>query len=278
MKKNYLATGAAGMVGSYLPPHVERTDRSQLDVTDTTAVFKRLKQSRPYAVLHLAAATDVDRCQSDRMYAFRGNTLGTLNVALACRELNIRLLYVSTGGVFSGTKLMSSETDEPDPQNFYSWTKLEGERIVEALIPRALIVRAGWIMGGGALGDHKFVGAMVRAFRTREHVNVINDRFGSPTYALHLVETCMRLLDTNQVGLWHCADSGVCSRFEMAAEIAKLMRYSGSVLPISSDAFPTAAPRGVSEGLDCGRLKDAGYELPDWRTALRAYLMEFPNV
>jgi dTDP-4-dehydrorhamnose reductase len=271
-----VATGAAGMVGSYLPPGVVRLARQDLDVINLESVRSAVRDLRPDTVLHLAAATDVERSETDHGYAFRGNTLGTINVALACREFGVRMVYVSTGGVFSGDKRASTESDIPAPRNFYAWTKFEGEQIVSDLLPEgALIIRAGWMMGGGPARDHKFVGAMVRAFSTRNEVEVVDDRFGSPTFARHFVGTAIELTRRGATGTWHCANEGVCSRFEMATEIARFIGFSGRLARTSSRKMETGAPRGRSEGLDCVRLREAGLSLPEWRVALREYLAEF---
>lgn len=271
----YLATGAAGMVGSYLPPQVVGLGRAELDVSDLDAVHATLERERPDAVIHLAAATDVERSEEDRDYAFTGNTLGTLHVAAACRALGIRMAYVSTGGVFDGSKMQFSEDDQPNPPTFYAWTKYEGERIVSDLVPAPLVVRAGWIMGGGPERDHKFVGALVRLFGERDLVEVVADRHGSPTYARHFVAALIELLDRGATGTWHCANEGVCSRYDIAQVVAERTAYAGTLRAVSSDRFPTKAPRGMSEGLDCVKLRSHDLALPTWRDALVEYLEEF---
>jgi dTDP-4-dehydrorhamnose reductase len=264
------------MIGSYLPQSITGLDRAHMDVTSESSVRAAFEKHRPEAVIHLAAATDVDRAQDDRDYAFTNNTLGTLNIASACRAFGARLLYVSTGGVFDGRKLAASETDAPNPVNFYSWTKYEGERIVQHLVPHALILRAGWVMGGGPGRDHKFIGGLMKAFsENRPDVRVVSDRFGSPTYAKHFVARAIELLDEQMTGIWHCANDGVASRFEVAQAVASHVGYRGAVIPVSSEKFPTRAPRSRSEGLACDRLKAIGLGLPGWQDAVTEYLGEF---
>ena len=270
-----LATGAAGMVGSYLPEVVERLTHADLDVTDRLAVERRIAASRPDVVLHLAAATNVDRAEHERLHAFRTNVLGTLHVALACEATGSRMVYVSTGSVFGGEKRASVETDQPDPSTFYAWTKYEGEQVVQDLLPDALIVRTGWMMGGGPNMDHKFVGTMARLLRTERVVRAVADRFGSPTYARQFLAATLRLAESGATGIWHCASEGICSRYEMAVEMARLLGFDGEVVAVDSSAFAGGAPRGASEGLDCAQLRAAGLGLPDWRAALAEYLTEF---
>lgn len=266
------------MVGSYLPTSVGRLTRADLDVTDLAAVRSAFERAAPEAVIHLGAATDVDRSQVDRDYAFATNTLGTLNVSVVCRDLGIRLLYVSTGGVFDGSKMTFDEDDRPAPVNFYAWTKYEGEGIVRDLVADALILRAGWVMGGGPKRDHKFIGGLMRAFaEQRPNVEVVDDRFGSPTYARHFVRRALDLLDRREVGVWHCANEGVASRFEVAQLVAHVAGYRGVLSPVSSERFPTSAPRGRSEGLTCRRLRESGLTLPHWHDAVVEYLAEFAD-
>jgi dTDP-4-dehydrorhamnose reductase len=265
------------MLGSYLPSRVVGLSRSDLDVTVLADVERTFNRERPSAVIHLAAATNVDRSQEDRDYAFTGNVLGTLNVAITCRMMEIPVLYVSTGGVFDGGKEAFAETDLPAPVNFYAWTKYEGERIISELVPNALILRAGWVMGGGPRRDHKFIGGLVKAFRERGEVRVVNDRYGSPTYARHFVDRALQLLDQQATGIWHCANEGVASRFDVATAVAAELGYRGALIPISSSEFMAAAPRGRSEGLICTRLRAEGLELPPWRDAVHQYLREFSD-
>jgi len=171
-----LVTGSAGMLGSSMCPilkqkghEVYATDlvpvdgMDHLDVRDYKQVTSYVNRIKPDIILHLAAETDVDKCEIEPDHAFLTNTIGTQNVALACQKSNIVMLYVSTIGVFYGDKIEPyTEFDIPRPINLYGLSKLEGEKIVQQLLNKFYIVRAGWMVGGGPSRDKKFVGKMLR--------------------------------------------------------------------------------------------------------------------
>ncbi len=173
-----LATGAAGMLGSALCPVLKRKNHEVLvtdlfptndgieclDVRNFKQVEELVESAEPDIVLHLAAETDVDKCELEPDHAFKTNTLGTLNVSLICQKRNIEMVYISTIGVFYGDKLEPyTEFDNPRPINIYGQSKLEGEKIVQNLLSRYYIIRAGWMVGGGPKKDKKFIGKIIKA-------------------------------------------------------------------------------------------------------------------
>lgn len=282
-----LITGAGGVVGSYAPSVfsandllltdlVESRGISQLDVTDTDAVHAAIRTTRPDVVLHLAAATDVDRCEQDPDVAFRVNAIGTENVAHACRESGALLVYISTAGVFGGGKPDPyTEFDAPDPANIYGHSKLAGERTVSSMLDRYFIVRAGWMVGGASL-EKKFVGMMIRQLEAgATHLRAVHDKFGSPTYAPDLLRGIRTLLDTNRFGLFHMVNDGSCSRYDVAVALCELLgRDDVDVEPVSSAAFPLPAPRARSEAMRNYKLELHG--LPrqrPWKDALETYVL-----
>jgi dTDP-4-dehydrorhamnose reductase len=279
-----LVTGAAGAVGSYVPEVFSDWelvltdvvgDFEQLDVADPAAVLQAVARAEPDIVLHLAAATDVDRCEQDPDWAFRANTIGTQNVALACRETEAVLVFISTAGVFSGDKPEPyTEFDEPGPANIYGESKLAGERIVASLLGRYYIARAGWMVGGGHR-DKKFVGKIVQLIEDgTTHLRAVDDKLGSPTYAPDMLEGIKRLLGTGYYGLYHMVNEGACSRYDVAVAIRDLLgRSDVSVEPVSSAHFPLPAPRARSEAMRNYKLELLGLEpLRPWQDALGHYL------
>jgi len=272
------------MVGSYVPGvfrdyDLILTDLSPgfvpLDIRDSAAILKMVSREKPDVLLHLAAATDVDRCEQEPEEAFRSNTAGTQNVAMACLENKIPLILVSTGAVFWGDKPEPYvEFDSPRPANVYGRSKLAGEEIVASLLPDYLIVRAGWMIGGGDR-DKKFVGKIVRLMAEgKKSLKVVNDKWGSPTYAKDFLVGIEGLIRKRARGLFHLANEGHCSRYEIALQIRELLRCPEIELePVSSDQFPLPAPRGRSEALENGRLKLLGFPpLRPWQEAIREYL------
>lgn len=280
-RNKILVTGANGMVGSYITKifgeeGVWLTDHESMDVTDYDSVLRNFEKCRPDCVLHLAAATDVDRCEVEVDWAFKTNVLGTQNVALACQQHPALLVYVSTGGLFNGTRLEAyTEFDSPDPVNVYAKTKWEGEKVVQNLLPRYFIVRAGWMIGGREK-DKKFVSKMIDLCRKQDSIRVVSDKVGTITYAKDLLQTIRRLIATPFYGLYHAANEGICSRHDVALEIAKYLKSPVRIEAVNSAVFPLPAPRARSEAIANYKLKLLGLEtMRPWQEALHAYLEEW---
>jgi len=285
-----LVTGAAGVVGGYVAEvfsdrDLVLTDLSEdggvehLDVTDPEAVRSMVVGARPDAVIHLAAATNVDLCEQDPKLAFRVNAIGTQNVALACKEAGAVLVYTSTAGVFGGEKPDEpyTEFDAPSPANVYGHSKLAGEQIVQTILDRFYIARAGWMVGGGAK-EKKFVGMLLRQIEENStHLRAVDDKFGTPTYAKDLAEGIRFLLGTGYFGLYHLVNGGgACSRYEVAVALCEVLdRPDITVERVSSANFPLPAPRARTEAMVNYKLKLLGIDpMRPWRDALAAYLVE----
>lgn len=281
--RRILVTGAGGMVGSYVAGSFGR-DRlvltdivpgfDRLDVRDADAVQRAVGEARPDVVLHLAAATDVDRCEQDPDWAFHSNAIGTQNVALACQSHDVMLVYISTGSVFHGDKLEPyTEYDDPGPVNVYASAKLAGERAVETLVERYFIVRAAWMIGGGER-DKKFLGKIGRMLLDRQPLKVVGDKFGCLTYAKDLLAGIDRLLPTAAYGTYHMANTGMCSRYDVALRLRTVLeREDVRVERVSSAMFPLPAPRPRSEAIRNYKSTLMGLELMrHWGEALDDYV------
>ncbi len=250
-----LVTGAAGTVGSYVEDVFHDwdgvlTDRENLDVTRHDPLAEVGYGFD--AVLHLAAATDVDWCEEHSDDTYRVNAHATGRVAAACAKHGVPLVYVSTAGVFGGNgdKGPFNEDSRPFPANVYGRSKLMGDRIATAAHRKLYIVRAGWMFGGDPATDPKFVGKMWRQMQTEDTVYAVGDKFGSPTYARDLLVGIRGLLERSApFGVYHMATAGACSRWEMAVAIAKLGGFDCTVEKVTSDRFPLPAPRADSEAI-----------------------------
>ena len=280
-----LVTGAGGMVGSYVSEVFPDWDLLltdvvggfiPLDVQDSLALAQALRSHRPEVVLHLAAATDVDRCQQDPAWAHASNALGTEHVARACREFGAKLVYASTGAVFSGDKSEPyTERDLPKPLNIYGISKWAGEEAAARSGSLFLIVRAGW-MFGGAQKDKKFVGKIVRMLLDgKGAIRAVNDKWGTPTYAKDFLRGIRMLLERERSGLYHLGNNGCCTRYEIALVLRQIVKQADvSVVPVSSSSFPLPAPRGRQEALFNLRMEEE--KLPamrPWREALEEYVL-----
>lgn len=277
-----LVTGANGMLGSDLCEifkekghQVIGTDIETLDVRDYEAVGKTVIQIEPDFVIHLAGMTDVDDCEQEPEKAFHINTIGTQHVALACQKTSALLVYLSTLSVFDGAKCESyTEFDTPNPQSWYSRSKYRGELVVEKLLDQYYIVRAGWMFGGG-LEDKKFVAKIMDLAAKNDSINVIDDKFGSPTYTRDISSGIERLIKTGLYGTYHMVNTGgYCSRFEFAQAIFK---YAGittcAVHPVKSASFPLPAPRPRNEAARNYSLELHDWNwMPAWRNSLEGYI------
>ncbi len=275
-----LVTGAKGMLGSDLCPifrekhQVLATDLEDLDVRDPEAVRALVAETKPAMILHLAALTNVDGCQGMRDETFLTNTIGTRNVALACRRFQIGMVYISTGSVFDGTKGEPyTEFDAPNPHSEYSRAKYQGELQVKELLREHYIVRAGWMFGGGNR-DKKFVGKIISLAEEGQTLHVVDDKFGSPTYTRDMALGILKLIETEWYGTYHMANLGCCSRFEYAQKIVELAGISDCrIQPISSDAFPLPAPRPRMEAIRNYMLQLLGLNwMRPWEEALEDYI------
>jgi dTDP-4-dehydrorhamnose reductase len=285
-----LVTGAAGMLGTALCEtlmkrgyKVYATDINTedegiefLDVRSYEQVNEALNKHKFDIVIHLAAETDVDKCELEPDHAYLINTIGTQNVALACQKRDIIMVYISTIGVFDGNKLEPyTEFDEPNPINIYGKSKLEGEKIVQRLLKRYYIVRAGWMMGGGPRKDKKFIGKIIKQIlEGKKELKVVNDKFGSPTYTVDFSKCLTNLIETGYYGLYHCTNKGYASRYEIAM---KTLEYLGKkdikLIPVSSAHFPLPAPRARSEASINYKLEliKMNY-MRSWEEALKEYI------
>lgn len=275
-----LVTGAKGMLGSDLCPifaqehEVVATDVEEMDVRDPQAVLSFVKEAKPDVVLHLAALTNVDSCQQMRDETFLTNAMGAKNVALACQRLDAVMVYISTGSVFDGTKNEPyTEFDAPNPGSEYSRAKYQGELLVRDLVQKHYIVRAGWMFGGGDR-DKKFVGKIITLAQRGQKLQVVDDKFGSPSYTCDLAGGVLRLVKTGWFGTYHMANSGCCSRFEYARKIVALAGIPNCPMePVGSEAFPLPAPRPRMEAIRNYVLQLLGLNwMRPWEEALADYI------
>jgi dTDP-4-dehydrorhamnose reductase len=276
-----LVTGAKGMLGSDLCPifaqqhQILATDLEEMDVRNPQAVLDALMSFQPDLVLHLAALTNVDGCQHMRDQTFLTNTVGTKNMALACGRTGAAMVYISTGSVFDGTKSEPyNEFDTPNPQSVYSTAKYQGELMVRELVRKHYIVRAGWMFGGG-IRDKKFVGKIISLAKQGQMLQVVDDKFGSPTYTRDMAQGILKLVGTGWYGTYHLANAGCCSRYEYARKVAELAGIDHCPMkPVSSESFPLPAPRPRMEAIRNYLLQLLGRDwMRPWNEALQDYIV-----
>lgn len=283
-----LVIGSAGMLGGAVMEHLrERGDAAtgldldapepalRVDVSSWAALRDCPHFDRCELVLHLAAATDVDRCEKEPDRAFRVNALGTQFVSRLCAEKGLPMVYISTAAVFAGNPKRDpyTEWDRPAPVNQYALSKLHGEEAVRETAPRHFIVRAGWMIGGGTR-EKKFVGKIVsQLLEGKRKLLAVDDKRGTISYTVDFARNLMALVDSGHCGTYHLANPGVCTRYDIARKIVEFMGADAVVEPVPSSYFPLPAPRPDSESLRNYKLELLGLDrMPPWEESLRGYL------
>ncbi len=275
-----LVTGAKGQLGTDLMNELEKrgiegigVDVQEMDITDAEACRRVITASGADAVIHCAAYTAVDAAEDNIELCRRINGEGTRNVAQACKEADIKLMYISTDYVFDGQGTRPWEPDdERHPLNVYGQTKYEGELAVEELSDKYFIVRIAWVFG---VAGKNFIKTMLRLGKERGAVSVVDDQIGSPTYTYDLARLLVDMIQTDKYGRYHATNEGLCSWYEFAKEIFRQAGMDVPVTPVSSDAFPAKATRPSNSRLNKDKLSENGFErLPSWQDALGRFLKE----
>lgn len=268
------------MLGQALVPifrgryEVFPTDLEECDVRNAELVEDEICSCNPRFVLHLAAMTDVDGCERDPDEAYRTNTIGTRNVAIACQHCDATIVYINTGSVYNGKKPTPYiEFDTPDPKSVYAKSKYQGEMIVRDLLTKFFIFYAGWMFGGGP-DDKKFVAKIIDLARKNSELKVVDDKFGSPTYTADLARAAFDFIENGLYGKYHCVNIGCASRFEVAEEILRIAGIGRCrLVPVSSAEFPLPAPRPRMEAMRNYHFELLGMNpLREWREALEEYI------
>lgn len=248
----------------------------QLDITDREAVSAALREERPDAVIHCAAWTAVDLAEDDdKVEKVRAvNAEGTRFIAEACKELNCRMLYISTDYVFDGQGTSPWEPDCRDykPLNVYGQTKLEGELAVSGLLERFFIVRIAWVFG---VNGKNFIKTMINLGKTHDTIRVVSDQIGTPTYTFDLARLLVDMIQTEKYGYYHATnEGGYISWYDFACAIFREAGMDVKVIPVTTEEYGLSkAARPFNSRLEKKKLADAGFTpLPDWRDALKRYV------
>ena len=253
-------------------------DIDDLDITDEEAVHKCIKNYKPDIVMHNAAWTSVDKAEEfpDKVYAV--NALGTKYIAKACKEVDAKMVYISTDYVFDGNG--SNEFNIDDPKNglsIYGKTKSQGEDFVMSILDKYFIVRISWVFGKNG---NNFVKTMLKlADMGKKELNVVCDQIGSVTYTYDLSKLLCDMIETDKYGIYHATNEGFISWADFAKEIFKLSNKNVIVNPVTTEEYrklvPSQAERPLNSRMSKASLEKAGYKkLPDWKDALRRYLKE----
>lgn len=262
-----------------------------LDITDKEAVEKVIAGIRPDAVIHCAAWTAVDMAEDDEnVEKVRAvNAGGTQNIAGICKQLDCKMLYLSTDYVFDGqgTEPWKPDCKDYKPLNVYGQTKLEGELAVVNTLEKYFIVRIAWVFG---LNGKNFIKTMINVGKTHEEVRVVNDQIGTPTYTFDLARLLVDMCETEKYGYYHATNSemsqdeaeqekskaGYISWYDFCCEFYKQYGLKTKVIPVTTEEYGLSkAARPFNSRLDKSKLVEAGFTpLPTWQDAVERYLKE----
>lgn len=275
-----LVTGVKGQLGHDVVRELEKrgmeaigVDIEEMDITDAASVDKVIRAAAPDAVIHCAAYTAVDAAEENEAACRRVNADGPRNIARVCRELDIRMLYISTDYVFDG---QGEHIWEPEdvcaPKSVYGQTKYEGELAVQELLDKYFIVRIAWAFGRNG---NNFVKTMLRLAETHDTIKVVSDQFGSPTYTYDLARLLVDMIQTDKYGVYHATNEGFCSWYDFACEIFREAGVKVKVIPVTSAEYGAKANRPMNSRMSKEKLTENGFErLPSWEDALRRFVAE----
>lgn len=273
----YLITGSEGQLGhdiikeleqrgekNYLAPTLE-----EMDITNKEIVDKIIDNYKPDVIFHCAAYTAVDKAEEDKETCYNVNVIGTKNIAEASQKVGAKVVYISTDYVFDGTKDGIYEVeDNTNPVNYYGYTKLEGEKIVEQL-KDYLIVRISWVFG---INGKNFIKTMLSLADTKDEISVVSDQIGSPTYTEDLSKLLVDMVINHKKGLFFATNEEYCSWYEFAKYIFEINNKNIKVNKILTKDYKTLAKRPLNSKLSKDKLDEENLvRLPNWKDATERF-------
>lgn len=285
-----LITGARGQLGSqistilksgtselgpiskkYANAELVGVDIEDLDISDLESVTEYIESLKPDIVINPAAYTNVDGCEANPELAFKANSIGPRNIAIACEKAGAKLIQISTDYVFQGNGTVPyCEYDVPNPISVYGRTKLLGENYVRDFCSKSFVIRTSWLYG---YNGNNFVKTIIKAAKQKGHLDVVNDQRGNPTNAEDLVYHILKLALTDGYGVYHCTGTGECSWYDFAKEIVEQVGIECTVSPTTSVSIDRAARRPAFSSLNNMMLRcSVGDEMREWREALRSFI------
>jgi dTDP-4-dehydrorhamnose reductase len=287
IKQCILVTGKNGQLGSELQaiaslhPQYDFifTDRETLDITNRDEVDDFFSKKLPHFCINAAAYTAVDKAETERDLAVKVNAEAVGYLSLACKKYGAKFIHISTDYVFDGTASEPyKEEDETNPVNFYGLTKLMGEELALTNHPGSIVIRTSWVYS--SYGSN-FVKTMLRLMSEKSAINVVNDQYGSPTYARDLADAILAIIKSAPTSIlspgsiYHFSNSGAISWFEFASAIKEISASSCSVSPIPTSSYPTPAKRPTYSVFDKTKISTSyGIEIKDWKKSLQQCFVE----
>jgi len=264
------AIGKEGFLWTPEEMFVTGVDIDDVDISDLSAISKFLESVKPDIIVNCAAFTAVDQCETDKDTAYRVNTLGPRNLALAADILGAKLVHISTDYVFDGdSNTHYNEFSVTNPRTVYGISKFAGEQMVQQFCRKHFIFRTAWLYGDG----NNFVKTMIKLGSERSEVRVVDDQHGTPTSTRALTSCILEVMQSEAFGVYHATCEGETSWHAFTEEIMKLMNMSTKVIPVTTAEFPRPAPRPKYSVLDNMMLRLNGFSpFPSWQEELAKYI------
>lgn len=250
---------------------VRAIDVDELDISNIGAVSDLFSAEKYDVVINCAAYTNVNKCETERAAAYKVNALGARNLAVCSERIGAKLIHISTDYVFEGNSTKPYvEWDICNPQSVYGSTKYLGEEYIKQFCSRYFIVRTAWLYG---YYGNNFVKTMLRITKENGAAKVVNDQFGNPTNAADLAHHILKLVPTEEYGIYHGTGSGECSWFELTQKIVEFAGIDATVTPCTTEEYPTPAKRPAYSSLENMMFAvTVGDEFRNWQDALKCFL------
>lgn len=282
-----LVTGSRGQLGYDLCKELKSQgfeqilaiDKDDVDITNEMDIKKVINEWNPNMVIHCAAWTNVDKAEDNPEEVYKINALGTKYIAEACRQINAKMVYISTDYVFSGEGThFYKEEDEKKPLGVYGKTKLNGEEFVKSILDEYFLIRISWVFG---INGNNFIKTMLRLSENNDEISVVDDQIGSPTYTRDISKLITEMIQTTKYGIYHATNEGICSWFQFAKYIFKVANVKINVLPISTKEYQQKykqAFRPLNSRMSKEKLASFGFKpLPSWQNAVERFIIEELN-
>ena len=276
-----LVTGVKGQLGYDVMKELAKrgieavgADLEEFDITNAEQTRNFIMSHKPDAVIHCSAYTAVDRAEDDIEVCRNVNVNGPKNIAAVCKELDCKMIYISTDYVFPGDGDKFYEPDDATgPTGQYGMTKLDGEKEVQKALDKYFIVRISWVFG---INGNNFIKTMLRLGKDHDTLTVVSDQIGSPTYTADLAVLLCDMVVTDKYGVYHATNEGICSWDEFARTIFEKAGYDNvKVVPVTTEEYGAKAPRPKNSRMSKEKLIQNGFhKLPTWQDALERYLKE----
>lgn len=275
-----LVTGYTGQLGFDVVRELKArniecigTTRHEFSLTDTEKMKSFVKAYKPDVVIHCAAYMNVNEAEDNKDLCMLVNYSSTKELAEICKEIDAKMIYISTDYVFAGSGEGFYEiNNDKKPQNVYGKSKLKGELAIQKILYKYFIIRTSWLFG---INGNNFIKYVLSEQKKGNKLKIVNDQIGSPTYTVDLAKLLCDMSLSDKYGVYHATNEGICSWYDFACEIFKQADIKIDVEPVPSTAFPTKAIRPHNSRMSKKCLDEAGFNrLPAWQDALVRYLQE----